>query len=229
MVLKAELLRRSLSRDTQCLASAVYAKQAQTVIDMGQRIATIVIALKTFAREGGRDPVEDTAAETLVSHVLALCGTRLRNLGIDLRVVLPEEPSSVPCQAVQIEQVLLNLINNAVDAMEGCAEKWIRVEVRDLEGAVEWRVSNSGPPIPPEIASKIMQPFFTTKPPGRGTGLGLSISRGIAESHRGILEYAEAASHTTFVLSLPKAPRALDEDAGLAGRGADARGAEPRA
>jgi two-component system C4-dicarboxylate transport sensor histidine kinase DctB len=106
--------------------------------------------------------------------------------------------------------VILNLLNNALDAVMGGKERLVRLECTDRGGFYEIAVSDSGVGIAEEIRDKIMRPFFTTKPPGRGTGLGLSISSNIAADHGGCLGLDTKAPLTRFVLALPKigAPQA---------------------
>jgi signal transduction histidine kinase len=116
---------------------------------------------------------------------------------------------SISCREVQIAQVLLNLLENAFDAvMEQQGEKWIRIEVAVQAGSVVLSVIDSGPGIPPELKTRIMEPFFTTKEVGKGTGLGLSLSRAIVEEHGGKLELTEEAGHTCFSFRLPLAQKA---------------------
>jgi C4-dicarboxylate-specific signal transduction histidine kinase len=100
--------------------------------------------------------------------------------------------------------MLLNLLNNAFDAVQGHARPWIEVSARPIDGSVEILVKDSGKGIPELLAQKIMQPFFTTKIVGSGTGLGLSVARRIAVSHGGSLELDQRADHTTFVIHLPR-------------------------
>lgn len=106
---------------------------------------------------------------------------------------------------MQISQVLLNLINNAADAIADLPEKKITLKIKKVTHFVEISVVDSGLGIDPAIAEKMMQPFFTTKEVGKGTGLGLSISKGIVEKHKGFISFDFNAKNTTFVISLPKA------------------------
>lgn len=110
----------------------------------------------------------------------------------------------VPGRYVQLCQVLLNLINNSHDAIEGREEKWIEVEVVALENDVRIMVTDSGPGISAAVKDKIFDPFFTTKPVGKGTGMGLSISHGIIHNHDGELYVDSSCAHTRFVIRLPR-------------------------
>jgi len=111
----------------------------------------------------------------------------------------------IECRSVEISQVFLNLINNAADAIRDLDQKWIAVEATVKNNMLEIRLTDSGKGIEPEIAVKMMQPFFTTKPVDQGTGLGLSISSGIIEEHRGRLWLDDEASNTSFVFQVPVA------------------------
>jgi len=110
----------------------------------------------------------------------------------------------ISCREVQIVQVLLNLLQNAFDAVVECeGDKWIRLEVASSAQSAVFDVIDSGPGVPPELRARIMEPFFTTKPVGKGTGLGLSLSKAIVDEHRGELNLCERENHTCFSLVLP--------------------------
>jgi len=99
----------------------------------------------------------------------------------------------------------MNLLSNAHDAVDRTPNPWVRISVEDQDDDVQIAVTDSGRGIPPEIASRIMEPFFTTKEIGKGTGLGLSVSKGIAEAHGGRLVHDAGAVETRFVLTLRRA------------------------
>ncbi|MCX7978427.1 MAG: ATP-binding protein [Bdellovibrionaceae bacterium] len=115
------------------------------------------------------------------------------------------EKTAVYCSPSQIQQILINLILNSIYAIKDLDDKWIRVEAKNTEGDfVEISVTDSGKGIPEEIRSKIMHPFFTTKPAGDGTGMGLYVSWKIAQEHGGDFYYDANSPNTRFVLLLPK-------------------------
>lgn len=168
-----------------------------------QRISQIVRGLKAFARDGDHEDPQEIQLTAVIEDTLSFCRERMKNHEVELDVECAPELRCW-CRPVQMSQVLLNLLNNAHDAVEGRKEKWIRVSARELNGRVEITVSDSGPGIPEQLREKVMQPFFTTKDPNRGTGLGLSVSNSIVESHGGSLSIVEHAPHTTFLISLPR-------------------------
>jgi len=129
----------------------------------------------------------------------------------------PGPPRIVTGSAAQLQQVLMNLLQNALDAVSGAGTMtpivWISVEV--VKDCVCLCLRDNGPGIAPEHLSRIFDPFFTTKPVGKGTGLGLSISYGIVEQHGGNLSvHNHANGGAEFVLELPltmSATRGLSE------------------
>jgi C4-dicarboxylate-specific signal transduction histidine kinase len=170
-------------------------------------MATIVSELKAFSRDSTHDEYTQAPLRKLVTETLDLCHARL--LSKEIRLSVSEIPDSweIECRPSQISQVLLNLLNNAYDAALGQAERWVTLEARDTGSSFEITVMDSGPGIPKEVARKIMDPFFTTKPPGKGTGLGLSISSNIMTDHGGSLSLDTKSPHTRFVMVLPKKQR----------------------
>jgi signal transduction histidine kinase len=107
----------------------------------------------------------------------------------------------VVCYAAKINQVVMNLVSNAIDACS--AGDRVTVRTRADGDGVEIRVEDTGSGIDPSIRDKIFDPFFTTKPQGQGTGLGLSITYGIVQAHGGRIEVEPAEPGTRFVVHLP--------------------------
>ena len=167
------------------------------------RVAKIIKGLKSFSRNTSEDPLELTDLQSIIEDTTSLCYERCKLHGIDLRVLLPSEPIYVNSRPAQLCQVLLNLVNNAHDAIENEKEKWIEIQAKKTQNGIELSVSDSGPGIPNDLKEKIFNPFFTTKAVGKGTGMGLSISHGIIESHNGSLKISDSSKRTCFVISLP--------------------------
>jgi C4-dicarboxylate-specific signal transduction histidine kinase len=169
---------------------------------MNERIAKIVRGLRSFSRDSKRDPMQETEVEVLFENIRSLVDQRLKYKSIFLRSRVPTG-LLISCRPSEIEQVLINLVNNAADAVEELPEKWIELVAESDGDRVIFSVTDSGSGIPPRVAAKLMEPFFSTKPVGKGTGLGLSISLGIANDHGGTLRYDRSSPHTRFVLELP--------------------------
>ena len=186
------------------------ADAAERIHRTAARIAKTVSALRSFARDGRRDPFELKQISIIIDDTLELCSARFRHHGIRLDVASTAGPETVECRPTQISQVLLNLLGNAFDAVtdvEDRERRWVRIEASLREEFVEFAVLDGGDGPPEDAVGRIMLPFFTTKGPGQGTGLGLSISRGLAEEHGGSLTFTREAGVTKFTLSLPKRQR----------------------
>ncbi len=177
-------------------------QELEKIISTSERIAKIIRGLRSFSRNADMDPTAPVALGVLIQNVLDFCSEKFLSLNIRLEVgTIPQ--IKLDCRSVQIEQVLLNLLNNAHDAVIDLADKWVRIECQVEAERLEIAVTDSGPGIPPGVAEKLMQPFFTTKEVGKGTGLGLSISKGIIEDHHGELRYDVSSAHTRFVIRMP--------------------------
>jgi PAS domain S-box-containing protein len=179
-------------------------RNARRIRETSERIAGIVKSLLQIAREGSSDRFFPVRIGKILNETLEICRERFRSNGVKLILPADLPQISVSCREVQIAQVLLNLLQNAFDAVvDQSGERWVRVDVTPQEDSLVVSVTDSGPGIPTDLRSRIMEPFFTTKPVGKGTGLGLSLSKTIAEEHGGRLEYGEDRGRTRFSLSLP--------------------------
>ncbi len=180
---------------------------ARSIEGTTKRISRIVRGLRTFARETDGDPFVPARIETILEDTLSLCHERFKVHSIEIQQTLFDRLLELECRSVQLSQVLLNLLNNAHDAVIPLKDRWIRIEILDEGTELSVAVTDSGAGIPQELRERIMQPFFTTKQENQGTGLGLSISSGIAASHGGRLWLDSAAPNTRFVVTLPKVQR----------------------
>lgn len=183
------------------------AESIERIDSTAVRITRIVRSLMGFARDSERDELQRVEVRAILADALDLCSMRLKASGIDVECDPGPECLSIECKRVPISQVMLNLLSNAVDAVEAAQKpgpRWIRVSAREAGNQLELWVEDNGIGIAPELREQVMEPFFTTKGEGRGTGLGLSISRKIVESHRGTLSIDASAPHTRFVVRLPK-------------------------
>lgn len=179
-------------------------EMSETVEKTADRIAKIVHGLRVFSRDATADNFQLVSVKKLFEETASLCRERFKNHNIELIVDEPQTPLTFEGQDIQVSQVLLNLLNNAHDAISNRKEKWVRLSAVDKGETVEIQVTDCGDGIPLEIQKKIFQPFFTTKEVGKGTGLGLSISHGIIKSHHGELSIDNSCANTRFVLQLPK-------------------------
>lgn len=167
------------------------------------RIAKIIKGLRAFSRDSNGEAFRYKKVNEIIEMTLELCQERFRDNGIEIKQYINPDVE-VHCREIQIVQVLVNLLNNSLDAISDLPEKWIEISAGDLGGMVMIRVTDSGNGIAQEVVDQIMLPFFTTKEVGKGTGLGLSISKGIIEAHEGKFYYELNEGHTSFVLELKK-------------------------
>ena len=202
LLVNASMIQDELEADAPSLE--FLAECTSSVLATTEHIHRIITALRTVSRDASGDPLSAVNLDALLADVAALCGARCRNRGVDLRLVAAREPvSSILARPADIGQILLNLLNNALDAVSGQARPWIQLERVVEAGHLRVRVVDSGPGVPEHIRDRLMTPFVTTKPLGKGTGLGLSLSRALAENLGARLEYDASARHTTFELSFP--------------------------
>lgn len=176
---------------------------SQKIEHTAMRIAKIVKALKSFSRDGDTDASEPVEIIDIMDDTLELCKERIRQKGVQIHFKPPDESFKIKCKAIQIGQVILNLINNSLDAIEQLEEKWIKIDYKKTESYTEISVTDSGHGIPEPHQQQLMRPFFTTKPIGKGTGLGLSISQRILHAHQGSLLLDKNSKNTRFVITIP--------------------------
>jgi len=148
--------------------------------------------------------VESTDVNLVMDRCLMLVRPQVDHTGIQLHLDLGEGLPRVQCDPSQIEQVLLALVMNAIDAMPRGGNLWLQTRVTPAGNALEIEVRDDGCGIPTEILAHMFEPFLTTKESGKGVGLGLAVSRSIVERHHGnIAVESEPGKGTTFFIRLP--------------------------
>ncbi|WRH91454.1 ATP-binding protein [Pseudomonas fluorescens] len=177
-------------------------KALKPVDDMLTRMAALTGHLKTFARKSPSGLRERLDLATVVDQSLQLLDARLRDEQVSLVLHLTR-PAWVRGDAIRLEQVLINLLRNALDAMQGKACK--RLEIRLEADEQLWRlsVSDNGGGIAEDHLGQVFDPFFTTKPVGDGLGLGLAVSFAIVHESGGRLSAENGDSGAVFSLTLP--------------------------
>jgi two-component system, NtrC family, sensor kinase len=169
-----------------------------------ERIQELVLKLRIFSRmdQGEQGLV---SMRECVDSVLTILGYRLRGrIEVETRL---GEPDQIECFPSLISQALMNLIANAIDAIEGHGRLTISAGVDGDSYSIA--VTDTGPGIPEELRERVLEPFFTTKPVGAGTGLGLSITHSIVKKHQGTLELRSAeGGGTTAIIKIPLNPGA---------------------
>jgi C4-dicarboxylate-specific signal transduction histidine kinase len=169
-----------------------------------RKASEIISHLRTFGRAAAVS-FEPVNLRQVVEGAVSLMHEQLRMRQIDLRLQFPPEEVLVFGNAIQLEQVVLNLLTNARDALAEAAHKLITITCTMEPKYVELRVRDSGPGIPPDFETRIFDPFFTTKEVGAGTGLGLSITYGIIKDHEGsIVVENHPGEGAHFLIQLPR-------------------------
>jgi two-component system, NtrC family, sensor kinase len=164
-----------------------------------ERVKDLVSKLRTFSRldEGTFKTVD--IHESIESVLLFLRHKMAGRIEVERDYRAPDELS---CFAGELNQVLMNIIANAIDSIEGTGK--ITLTTKRQDGSFVMTVRDTGKGIPETIRNRIFEPFFTTKPVGHGTGLGLAISYGIVKAHKGSIQFTtEEGKGTEFVLSIP--------------------------
>jgi PAS domain S-box-containing protein len=190
-----------------CLGDEAKLTKTQNSISTAiERIQKIIKGLKRLSRKSQTDEFELVSLKSLIDETLDFSKEALKSNQIELIFDDIDAEVFVECREIEISQVLLNLLNNARDAIleTSSMDKWIKVKFLDEGDRVFINISDSGPGIPIENRTKIMESFFTTKKMGKGTGLGLSLASRFLNEHGGSLTLAENTEKTTFVIELPK-------------------------
>ena len=190
------ILMRELTADVR--------RRLETVFSEAERAGRIVRSLLTFAR---KQPPERKylGLNGIIEKTLELKAYSLRRQKIEVEMATAPDLPMTMLDFQQIQQVLLNLLNNAEQAMsEAGRGENIRIRTARQGKLIEMRISDDGPGIPLDIQARIFEPFFTTKKEGKGTGLGLSLCYGIIQEHGGTIRVESAPGQgTTFVVELP--------------------------
>jgi two-component system sensor histidine kinase DctS len=187
--------------DTADLAMAM-----RRIAEQVERAGKLIRSVHDFVRRRAkvREPVEP---QVLLDAILPLVQLQARKLRVQVQLDVADALPPVLCDRSMVEQVLLNLTRNAMQAMEPpeVAERVLELRVAPLAGSTGWiefAVSDRGPGIPPEVAERLFTPFFTTKE--EGMGLGLSLCRTVVEQHGGALSFAaNQPQGTVFRFTLP--------------------------
>jgi len=189
-----------------------FLQELSSAMQQVRKASEIISHLRTFGRAAPvtREPV---AINEVIQRALSLMQEQMRLRQIEVHTNLCQSDPSVIGNAIQLEQVFINLLTNARDAVAASVQRVISIECGISDDFVEISLSDTGPGIPNDLEQRIFDPFFTTKEVGKGTGLGLSITYGILKEHHGTIAVAKkpAGEGATFVIQLPLANEAWRE------------------
>ena len=168
-----------------------------------ERIAKIISGLKKFSGSAVASEMTEFSLGAIVKEAMILLEPKLARTNCQIIFEI-EEDCIVHCNEIEIEQVIVNLVSNAAEAIKNCEMKWIKISIFGGADTVVLQVSDSGPGIPENIRRKLFDPFFTTKRVGEGPGLGLSISKVILDEHKATISILEKTTNTCFEIRFPR-------------------------
>ncbi len=177
----------------------------QRIDGLLQRMAGLTGHLKTFARKSPAGLKERLRLSDVLEQALQLLAPRMRSEQVELHSDI-DANAQVLGDAIRLEQVLLNLLHNALDAMRNVEQRRLSIVIRQQGDHCLLSVADSGGGISAEHLANVFEPFFTTKPVGQGLGLGLAVSYGIVRELGGSLDATNAAGGALFTVRLPAAP-----------------------
>jgi two-component system NtrC family sensor kinase len=197
----SKLLKKRLGREVEPNAENI--SMLDLMESESRRCGEIVKNLMTFARPTSMN-MEPSDLNAVIDRCVRLVQHQLTLKNIELHLDVNKDLPSVRCDPGQIEQVILALVMNAIDALPNGGNLSISSRRAESSGGFQIEVRDDGVGIPREVLTKLFEPFFTTKEHGRGLGLGLAISRNIVDRHGGRIEVqSEPGRGTTFTVTLP--------------------------
>ena len=200
----AKLIRKWIERGETQTSKKGEAEQCLTLIaEESRRCGELVKNLLTFSRTAPMN-VQATDLTTVADRSVRLIAHQLELNGIELHTNLPKGLPHIQCDPGQIEQVLLALMMNAIDAMPRGGNLWLSMGIAANAAEIAIEVRDDGSGIPTDILPNIFEPFVTTKEGGKSVGLGLAVSQNILERHGGRIEVESVPGKgTTFTVTLP--------------------------
>ena len=212
----AHELKTPLAGISTILSGVELAKQLHQEIDMDatcsrvnllvQRCSAIIDHMRNYSRRTEETHSQTQIINQLLKNTLLLVEPQLKRIGGKLKLNLGHDLPFVVGNDIQLEQVFINLCNNACDAMEQSEERILTIQSMAVGDEVLVRVIDTGTGMRPEVQERIFESFFTTKSSAKGTGLGMSISQNIVEQHKGKIRFnSELGRGTTFEIYLPVA------------------------
>lgn len=178
------------------------------IINQVDKMSGIIDHMRVFTRRRAGEAKQMLDVNDALEGALKIIGQQLKNHNIQLVRELGQGLPWVKGDPIMLEQVIMNLINNARDALDECNKEGKKLEIKtykiDNQESIVIEVRDNGPGIPEDIKNKIFEPFVTSKEAGKGTGLGLSVSKRIVEEHKGKIEYESVLNEgTAFKVVLP--------------------------
>ena len=195
---KIQVIRKSIEKTQKPMS--FYEKQLEGINASCLRVADIVQSMRNLSRLKSEEEFQNFNLEDLMGIVNPLVESKIKQNNINL--IIQHQNEIFKADKGEISQVIINLINNSVDAISNINEKWIKIESKKCIGGLELRVTDSGRFADIQNSDKLFDPFFTNKELGEGTGLGLSLSKSILERNHGSIEIDQTSKNVSFILFL---------------------------
>ncbi len=186
------------------LAADPIVELSDKILSVAKRIGTVNKGLLALSHDSKGEPFMEVPIQSVVRLALDFCRAHIESQSIELRLGRIPDQWTVVGRETQLSEVVLNILNNAYDALAKEENKWILIEASADNRWVYLTISDNGPGVPVEVQSKIFDPFFTTKQIGKGTGLGLSVSQGIMADHKGEITYNSEHAGAQFIIRIPR-------------------------
>ena len=196
-------------QENMSVSSEQIAETFKRILGMVDRMSNTVEHLRIFSRDTSQEPGKPLNLNEVIQSSLDIIGTQLKNHSIDVKLELAPELSQMIGHPYQVEQIFLNLLGNARDALDAQSAsntifKTITISTRQNANTIIATIQDNGTGIDPEHLNRIFEPFYTTKPADKGTGLGLSITYAIVKNHGGNITCTSTKDKgTTFEVTFP--------------------------
>jgi C4-dicarboxylate-specific signal transduction histidine kinase len=199
----ASHIKNTLERES--IESPAISKKSQRIVDTVKRVEHIVSAMRKLARgTKDEDPLITIEIQDILKEALVLTTYKLSSNNVALDIGEYDKSLSIDCQPIQISQVLINLINNASDALENVENPQVKLDIFEKNGDVVILVKDSAGSLKKELYDRIFEQNVTTKKLGKGSGIGLYLSKKITTAHKGSLRAYVDNGWTIFEFRIPK-------------------------
>jgi PAS domain S-box-containing protein len=178
-------------------------QKVDNVLKAAERISKIVTGLRKFSRASVKTLNQSHSLAEIIRESIILTENKAKRNFVTVSLESHTD-ALIECNDIEIEQIIINMINNGIDATKELDDKWVKLSISEDQDGATLIITDSGKGIPTDVAEKMFNPFFTTKPVGEGTGLGLSIVKGIIEEHRGSIRIVPDVEHTCFEIKFKK-------------------------
>ncbi|MFK7822958.1 MAG: ATP-binding protein [Oligoflexales bacterium] len=204
----ADKMNRAISSDksgSHELEENTLLQSATSIAETVDEVSRVIKTMRFLSRSGKNDPFEMVNIKQVVEDSLVYFKSKFDRNGIKLMIDFEKNDIWAQCKAVQISQIIINLLNNCNDFISHLDEKWVKVKLyEDQDNSIIISVTDSGKGIQKDVVKMMFKPFYSTKKDHSGLGVGLSTSEFITHDHGGNIWLDESSENTKIVIKLPK-------------------------